>query len=102
MTQFLLISRHPFPYDRHPFLQPSSPFRRHSRTIYFVHAQRGYEIIAFGNLFQYGARCQRSPNRLPVATLKRGRAMPFEDDGGRENDGDGWFVLPESAARDDV
>ena len=30
---------------------------------------------------------RRSPNRLPVATLKRGRAMPFEDDGGREDDG---------------
>ena len=45
-------------------------FSRHSRTIYFVHAQRGYEIIAFGNLIQYGARCQRSPNRLPVATLR--------------------------------
>ena len=74
---------------------PPPPFRRHSRTIYFVHAQRvatkkspgaifrerkrnpqgAYQgryaqIIAFGNLFQYGARCQRSPNRLPVTTLR--------------------------------
>ena len=38
-------------------------FSRHSRTIYFVHAQRGYEIIAFGNLllmlrFSYRFVCQ--------------------------------------------
>ena len=51
-------------------LDASPPFSRHPRTIYFVHAQRGYEIIAFGDLIQYGVHYQRSPNRLPVTTLR--------------------------------
>ena len=68
-----IIYRYPLPSAVIPSLLPSFlTFCRHSRTIYFVHAQRGYEIIAFGNLTPIGTvlNRRRFPNRLPVTTLR--------------------------------
>ena len=52
------LSRHPFPHT--VILE---------RYIFSVRST-AKKIIAFGDLFPYGVRCQRSPNRLPVAMLR--------------------------------
>ena len=47
---------------------PTPPYSsRHPRTIYFVHAQRGYEIIAFGDLFGL-IWCQ--PKEIPESVAR--------------------------------